>query len=298
MKRMLFSVILIVVLASAAHGYDKPFFQDENWDRIQDLNFEISTLNLLNGLYLSTDQLHRLFALAKESKAAQDQFHQDYAVESKNMEAIYTQLRREVMAGTGISETTRKKAEELHQRELKLQFEFGTAINRLEQRATKVLSENQLHVIREFSPCLLPPHKLAEPTRAGQAKDTDDIKNGLRQLRALPDDQWSQLRDPMLDSHVQRVAPIFGLRTQAQKQGEKQRMGLIVEKSRTMSDDKFEDNLDALADEVIAPVVKLQESFRGIEPLEKRYLGFGKVGKLLLDPRCMKIYEERLSQRK
>ena len=295
MKSIVFLILVVGLLAGVAQGYDKPFMQHDKWDAIQDLHFEISTLNLINGLYLSEDQLKGLHALAAQTQAAQDQFITDYAQFQPEMEKAYSQLRREVLSGAGISETTKQKVSELHEKELKLQFEFSVKIGELESQAEKVLSTNQLHVVDGFSPCLLPPQKLAEPTRAGQAKDTDEIKMHLRNLRQLPDEQYAQMREMMLTGHVNKVTPIFGLRSARQKQAEKDRMGNLIDRARAMNESEFENNLEDLTGEVIEPIENLKRTVKSVEPIERKYLGFGKVGKLLLDPRCVTIYEQRLS---
>ena len=288
------TALVMVITGTAMANYDKPFMQHDKWDRIQDINFQISTLNLVNGLYLSEDQLKSLLDLARQSKTALKEFKAEYAGTFKEMETAYKQLRNEVMVGTGISKTTKAKVETLHEKELQIQFAFGNKIGKLEEKAKNLLTENQLHVVKEFSPCLLPPQKLGEPTRAGQSRETDEIKNVLRNLREIQNEQWNAFKEILLESHVKKVEPVFGLRTKTQNQAEKKRMANIIERARAMNETTFEPKIDDLAREVIAPIAHLQASVRKIEPFAKRYHGFGKVGKLLLDPRCVQIYEERL----
>lgn len=290
------TALVMVITGTAMANYNKPFMQHDKWDWIQDINFQISTLNLINGLYLSKDQLKSLLDLARQGKEALKEFKAEYARTFKEMEIAYTQLRKEVMVGTGISRTTKARVMALHEKELQIQFAFGNEIGKLEEKARNLLTENQLHVVNEFSPCLLPPQKLGEPARAGQAVETDDIKNVLRNLRKIQSEQWNAFKEILLESHVKKVEPIFGLRTQAHKKSEKKRMTNIIEKARAMDETTFERKIDDLALEVIAPIAQIEASIRKIEPLAKRCHGYGKMGKLLLDPRCVEIYEERLAR--
>ncbi len=57
-----------------------------------------------------------------------------------------------------------------------------------------VLTEGQTHILKDFRCCLIPPPDLAAPANIGQVVLTSQWVGFLREVRALPDDQWRDFK--------------------------------------------------------------------------------------------------------
>lgn len=76
----------------------------------------------------------------------------------------------------------------------------------LEKELSQVLTPEQLQVVEDFKPCLIPPRDLKNPVRAGQASSNEHAVKRLRRLRAAPENQWLARRDKIVQRMVDFVS--------------------------------------------------------------------------------------------
>lgn len=152
-----------------------------------------------------------------------------------------------------------------------------------------ILTENQIYVIEDFTPCLIPPKSLRDPARVGQASgDTSGVEAVLERLRNAPSERYSRIREEALDRHIDKLEREIGVMTNEEKEAERIRVKGIIEKARKMSKVDFELNKSEMARE-IGPMKTSSQKLRKYE--------LSKVGRFMLNARLIPVLETHLAQK-
>lgn len=152
----------------------------------------VSLLNLLNGLNLSTEQLQRTLELNKELKALRDG-----ALETPEAQALEAEKEKALGALYAyLLDNPEKEDKEIQARAAKAEHavkafrdeafkKLGPEFDRIAKEVEALLSSQQLAVVEDFAPCVVPPKDMRDPVRAGQAKSSDAGVKALEQARQL-----------------------------------------------------------------------------------------------------------------
>ena len=271
-------------------------------ERVRRLHQEISLINLLNGLHLTRDQMTQLLALAKEARQTREQlFSQQYRAALQEAETAFTALRQEIQKGNPVRGEVPKQAQNINHRLKEMRHhsfqQMRQAMQSLETRLNQVLTPEQVKVVQDFTPCLIPPKDLRDPVRAGQAAAHGGLEKRLRRLRAIPEDKWQAHRERIaqrvVDKISQRVKPL----SEAEKQEEKARFLALADRIRRMPEVDFEMEKAKLIEE-LAPKARIKELKAEIEdrnPRQGKNRG-SRLTRYFLNDRIIPILEERLAQ--
>lgn len=264
-------------------------------EEIRLLREQISLSNLLNGLYLSNEQMRQVLAYAKEAEALRQEYRTQNAALVSQMAGAFGALKQEVVVGNGISDEVGKRAAGLNHRAKELREELERELSRIEDKLTLTLTDGQKQTIKEFKPCLLPPRKLGQPERAGQAHDAAPAVNMLERIRQMPERRYQFRRDTMITRVVDRQADVARLvMSDRERSQEHQRLGTLLDKVRSMPDVEFSLQKGALAEEIIRPILEAEAKHQqAIEQL-RRPNQPGKIGRFLLNPTIIPIIEHKL----
>lgn len=313
LKLIISSVMVLIFFSAPVLSIQDPLETalDESFSKkretIRNLFNDISTVNLLNGLYLTEPQMKEILILAKKTQRIKQEF-----IEKKGAvfisvldeaELAYQNLLAEIMKGEPAKQGSpiERKAvrikRQLKEISHKVMRTMSNELSVLDHELSKILTQEQQQVIEDFKPCLIPPKGLKNPVRAGQASSNDRVINMLRRIREIPSHTWNHRKYQFLARHVERFSRHRSVMTEAEKEKEIQRLLNLTEKARALSDTDFELEKETLAEE-LRPVNMVNELR---EELGKRipYMRKPKVSKIarfLLNERIIPILEERLSR--
>jgi len=253
------------------------------------LRQEISTLNLVNGLYLTEAQIKQLLPILYQARDLQKEYGEKLEEQSAECKAAFTTLRAELVANKGIAPETEKRAHRANEAEKALKEEYQTKMIALESQVKSILTDNQLCIIDDFKPCLIPPKNLRDPARVGQARgDASGAQAFLERTRHIPERRFEKMKDTFLEKYFDKLEREYGLMTDEEKEQERQRVLGIVERARNLSDVDFEMKKAELAKQLTpqSPEHRL------------RKYELGKVGKFLLNTSLIPVLESRLVESK
>jgi hypothetical protein len=172
-----FAVIIFLLSAVSVIAED----QNSTFQEQREL---ITSINLLNGLHLSGEQLQLLLQVNREAEL----LRQDYlrANEDKIEEAerycgtlleYYTQDRP-------APDDVERNAQQLNSELREAEDAYNARLAELGARIEQVLTDGQRKTLDEFKPCLVPSRDLREPSRAGQAGSSLLAEIVLEQYRS------------------------------------------------------------------------------------------------------------------
>ena len=152
----------------------------------------VSLLNLLNGLNLTAEQQQRILDMNKELRDLRDgalngQKAQELEAEKeKAMGELYNYLlSNPEKEDKDIQSRAAKADHNLREYRDDSMKKLSPEFDRISKEVEGILSSEQLDVINNFAPCVVPPKDMRDPVRAGQAKSSDATVKALEQARQL-----------------------------------------------------------------------------------------------------------------
>lgn len=272
------------------------------WDRVAVLRQDISLINLLNGLHLSREQMTQILHLARERRSLWEGAAPgsvELMAALRQAEEAFAVLKKEIQQGNPARGEVPARAASINQRLKELAQQNQKLVNQkqkaLEGRLRRVLSPEQLKVVENFKPCLIPPLDLRNPVRAGQASAAAGVFKRLQRLRQIPEKHWRARRQQIAQRVVDRYSRHHYRMTEAEKQAEAARILRVMDRARQLSNIDFEMEKEKLAQE-LKPKDKMRELRDQLEaraPHGKKPR-LSKVGRFLLNERIIPILKERL----
>jgi len=214
---------------------------------VHDLRKEITLHNLINGLYLSQDQIVQMLAVLRKDQVKKQ--------------------------GEGLRE------------------QFHGSMRPYQDEIKGILNANQLALINDFKPCVIPPRDTWDSARVGQASgDTRMGERFLIRVRQMDERAYQGRKSFIIERHIERVERHVGLLSDEERAEEEGRVADIFGKARELSDVDFEAQKGDLARELKGAHEKALEGHH-----RKRKGDLDKVGRFLLDPKLIPILEKRLT---
>lgn len=295
-----FMVIMMAAGHTAAAVRHNAF--GEAGQRVRELFADISTINLINGLNLTRDQMTSLVEVAKKA----EQYTKEATLGSSDVmnalneaEKSFKMLKAEIQKGAPARGEIPKQAVMANNKIKELQNQISRDLSKkyagLEDQVRRILSPEQVQVVETFKPCLIPPKDLKNPVRAGQASSNEGSIRIMRRIREIPEETWKQRNEELIGRHLERINKHRFKMTEEEMAREKERLLTLLEKIRSMSDMDFEMEKENLASE-LKPEDKLdslREQMEKRKPMQKRPK-VSKLGRYFLDKRIIPILEERL----
>lgn len=281
MKKIITAVTLLLLFGSIS-------FAEEANEKIRETKRDIQLLNLINGLYLSEEQMRALVPLIRQAAMLTESYRETLKkVFLPEGEELLSSLKEELWTtetGTASKETTKKVGK--HQHEVK---SFHQALLEdlllLEEKAKGFLTENQLLIIEEYSPCLIPQKSLSNPVRVGQASSSSRFEKLLTRLYKAPDRIYEKRKEKILDRLIEHYEVHIGV---LDDEGEalRREYSELFEEARALAELDFEIKKKELSERMAQKGEKQKRRRRRYE--------LGKMGRLLLDERLIPILEARL----
>lgn len=287
MKRFLKKSLTVALSLCLVLSLGKAMADEEecSLERVRELRHDISLLNLINGLHLSRGQIGTLLPKIKEAKKIKEEYKSKFESYATRAEESFTELKGELLQRQNPSPPVGKKVGRISHQQKEIQKEFMSHLIKLEEEVKGILNENQLVLIEEFSPCLLPPKNTANPVRIGQSGDTSHLETLLSRLRQMDEKRYGKRKEHIVSRMLDRYEEKESILTEAEKEKLKAKYLKVLEEARSLSDVDFEIKKGELA-------AKLQPSSHSKKARRKYQLS--KVGRFLLDERLIPILEEKI----
>lgn len=217
-------------------------------DNLRKYSEGVSLLNLLNGLNLTDDQQKRILELNKELRTLRDgslnsrEAQALTADKEKAMGELYNYLLANPEKEDKAIQGRAAKAEHALKVYRDENFKkLGPEVARVVKEVEGMLSSQQLEVVENFLPCIVPPKDMRDPVRAGQAKSSDATVKALEQARRLSDAKKD------VDGFAQRTADavIAGSEKKAklsddERKDVRERVVAAIKQAVKLSDTDFE----------------------------------------------------------
>jgi hypothetical protein len=243
---------------------------------------DVRVLNLVNSLYLTPEQMRALSAIIERAYAERQASKPEADALVAQSIALASQVRGELAAG-GITPSTqdRLRAAMVQNAERKRQGE--ARLQQYVSEVKRVLDQNQIVLVSEFIPCLIPIRSLTNPERIGQAQDTAGAERQLTVARRLPQQQVDALI-PRAQERSRALLLHKHLPT-AEIEARLADLPRVIAEARAMSDTEFEVKKTELAKRIMPPDVPAVAG----EALDRR------IAEYLLCPNLAAIFAQRMA---
>lgn len=249
---------------------------------VADIVTDARVLNLVNSLYLTEDQMRALSAIIARAEAEREAAKPQTEALLQSLISLATQVRGELATG-GIS------AQRLEQVRIAAQQGLGGQRGR-QARMTQyvgdvknVLNENQIVLVSQFIPCLVPVRNLTNPERIGQAQNTEGAERMLSAARTMPEAHLEVMM-PRAQARIEALLRHKHVPS-AEIEAKVAELPQVVRDARAMTDAEFELKKTELIKRVAPPEPAAVQG----PALDRR------IAEYLLSANLVPIFEQRIS---
>jgi hypothetical protein len=296
-KRIVLSILVsasVILLPwfSTQEGYCRRDAEGrEIFGGVHDLRKEIVLNNLVNGLYLSPEQMTQMLAILRKVDGIRGEYRAKAISQARQMEEILKRIRETVARGEEIDGELVREFHGAKKGLEDLKEESHGSMKPYRDEMEGILNENQRALIDEFRPCVIPSRDTGASARIGQASgDTRMGERFLTRIRQMDEKIYGRRKAFIIDRHIERVERHVGVLSAEERAEEEGRVASIFEKARGLSDVDFEAQKGNLARELKGPHEKAMQSRH-----RRRKGDMDKLGRFLLDPKLIPILEKRLT---
>ncbi len=249
------------------------------------LRRDIVLLNLVNGLYLTADQME---TLVEEIKEAED-IREKYQKKSEQLESDYKMVLEDIknvlFEGKEIDEDLKKQFNQMKEIQYQLEDDSGEKLLGLESEVSQMLTDNQLIVIEQFKPCIIPPAqgKIGQSTEAA----AEGIVHMLERVRNMPDRLYESVKNNIADNQLDKMERHVGFQNDDEKEAYKQELLDLFSDVRGLPDQEFFVQKIGLARNLLPDNPQIRKQLKN---------ELGRVGQFLLDSALIPILENRLKE--
>lgn len=272
--------------------------------KFRQLERDIPSLYLINGLFLSDEQIKDLLSLLQKVKVIEEKKGQQIEKQKKELdrdiEKCMDKIIRQISRTGELSKKSLKYMEEARtaqQRLQRLQREKEQALIPLIDKAYALLTPTQQDIVKSFVPCFIPNRDFRNPERVGQATgDTSVGEKMLSKLRQVPEDRLDEIKEHHLTRAVRYIMYKRHIRYSEEAEHQvreelKGRLEQIIPRVRAMSDVDFELQKSALSKELLPLEDKDKHSYS-----DKNAIRW-KVKKYLLNTGNIEVLQARLQKK-
>lgn len=256
-------------------------------EEFRQLHRDIVLLNLVNGLYLSTQQIEDLLEKIQEARQIREDCTNKAEQRKDELGEVFEELKTVLQENQEVPDDLKKRVHRAEETLHRLKDDLAENLKRLESDVEAILTKNQRVVIDTYQPCMIPPSQ----GKIGQSVETaaEGIVRMLTRVRNMPRDRYDLVKDMLVDFQIDKTERHLGVLTEDEKQQIRQETLTIFEQVRRMSDQDFIVQKGELARRFI------REPDDARRPRKHE---LGRAGRFLLDPRLEPILRMRLEQTK
>lgn len=265
------------------------------------LDWEIKTLNLINGLYLSEDQMDDMLAVLEDLQNLNEEFYPRMEEARENARAAYAALRDDLLDDDLVDPDTERRAGGAKHEMEQLIIDYSRRLAQLESGMLAVLDDKQVAITEEFVPCIVPPASDNDARIGATAGGNPQIENMLERLREMPDAQVYTMLPDFIARHINQYEIKHGDMTQQEKDAEFDRLYDLAMEVRSMSDLEFQDRKSELAAEILPQALRNKKDKKNRKNKDKPNQQKTKyelslAGSFLLNENLIPMIEEKLGR--
>lgn len=195
-KYLCFLVIALLLLSvtSAVYAQQKVFTPEEIQRKVRDME----SLNLLKGLNLSPQQMKDLLPLLYDSRLVEQEVYEGYKKDSVKAAEMLDMLKEKLKRDQGIDVKTEESVWFSLGTLYEYEYDQYRTMERLIKDTHKILNENQLRIISEYMPCVIPWSTVKAPDRIGQSGSIAKLETLLDHLRTLKGNAYKEAKRDFL----------------------------------------------------------------------------------------------------
>ena len=279
---------LVFVLGTSATSVAGPLIDPyhHQWRKTVDLRKQISLFNLVNGLDLTSSQLHHLIDLLTQARRIRQAATQAFMAMAAQRMIVYKRLRHRLVSSAGdLPRRIKRQVHQMNRLDRDLRDYYMTRMRALEKRIEAVLKPHQKYLVGLFRPCIIPPKDIRGPARVGANASPAPVPRHLfKKLRSIPED-WFQRAVWIAARRVKdRLERRFGVLPRKYQSGEIKRLVGIMTRVRRLNAAEYEINKARLAKAIYEPYNVHKRIVR------RRKKGQpGLVGRYFLQPQMLRV---------
>ena len=284
--------VIVLPLFFTQEGHCRPRVEErEIFAAVHDLRKEITLYNLINGLYLSQDQIVQMLAVLRKVEGVRGEYEEKTIFQARQVEEVLKGIRECVAREEEIDGELVREFHSAKKGMENVKEEFHGKMISYQDEIKGILNENQIALIEEFRPCIIPPRDTWDSARVGQASDYTRMgERLLTRIREMDERVYQRRKSLLIERHIERVERHRGVFSDEERAEEERRVTDILARVREFSDVDFEAQKGNLARELREPHEKAIQSRH-----HRRRGDLDKVGRFLLDPQLIPILEKRLT---
>lgn len=237
MKCLYFFTIVTLLFAS---------LNAKSTERVKDLVKEVKILNLLNGFEISEEQKSTIGKRIREIEKIQDRFEKTIENDAEIFEAGLEKTIEILEEGKKLPPSLKKDISTYNKEVKELHREKEEEIINIVKKVEEILQPQQIQLLKDFIPCLIPPPGEA---RVGQSGSPHGIVKHLEKIRELPENIYSRERENIIEIALKKKKENSPLQEEFDEDEEREMICSILERTRTMGDVDFALKKNELAEE-------------------------------------------------
>ena len=246
------------------------------------LHKRIIIYNLINGLYLTKDQMNFILDKAKEINSFRKELKEKMEAEKKEQVGLLGELESEVKKE--VPQPSSWLARSIHQNNIytqKLRREYIEVLDRAAYQIKLILNPTQIYNIKTFKPCVIPPKGTA---RIGQSEEAKGLVRLLERIRKMSQSHYESRKDVIVERFIDRIYLKNPRIEQNEVSEAANELVAIMDRARSLSDTDF-----ALEKKDLAKRIKSLTEPERESNLNRR------IEKFLLAPETIYVLEDKLS---
>lgn len=257
------------------------------------IRHDVTLLNLVNGLHLTSAQVSKLITCAEAAKKIRSRDGGRFSANTSVQLAVMKQVRLDMYRFGRVREKTTEGIRRIRRSLSGQSRRLGrpastTTVRDVEMKVESLLTEGQRLIVVNYKPCLI--SNIKDPIRVGQASDGTRELRMLERIRRMRSDRVS---DRMLDRLLEKEEQHLGAYTATEREARRRQLVELVKRVRAMSDTEFHVHKDKLIAELQA-ADRVLEAGKKLDDLRRNEMNRpGKFARFLLDARIIPILKKR-----
>ncbi len=219
---------------------------------VKTLKADINILNLINGLYMTPEQLRQLHELAQmaNNHSSTSQITVDPAAFNELVRVLQA-MRQLLINGRDIPRVMLLRAAQLAWQAglIKQPNSQSVKLREIAAQVLSILTDEQKQVLVDYKPCLIPPKNLRDPVRVGQAPNNTGYIKALERLRQIPPNIYARRKAQLIEGLAKQIETRGGPYPPEEREEFVQRLTELVDRVRSLSDSDFAMKSEELAEE-------------------------------------------------
>lgn len=285
-RKSLVIIFLILITGSIVFYLTRPVssVEDKTTAQYNQLSRDVETLNLINSLYLTKEQVRQLIPVIREADKLSGEAQREVEAYRKNGAELFREMKKELSVNIDLSDSLKERyGRHYHDGEVKKKA-FVKRMDGLIDKAESILNRNQRVILSEYVPCHVPQVSVTHPERIGQAADNTEIIRKMSQIRMVSGDKYNELK-PKIEEKIREKLE-SKVKDPAKRREIFNNVMTMLEKSRSMSDEQFEIEKDGMINDIKLAVDQKQE--KG-EDHSRDY-----IRRFILNPGILEILERKI----